>query len=306
MDQGYSLDDLRLFVLTARHSSLTQASKELDVPMATLSRRLKRLEAQLGCRLFERNAHLFGLTSAGQMYLEQCGPLVADLSQASERLDRHYHSLCGVLRIAAPTNSAQNWLGRCTGAFMQMYPKIRLDLHLSNHNADLAEDRFDLAFRAGEPMQADWVARPVWRSRLRLCAASRYLRQAGVPAHPAELVRHRLIVSNPIRRWSLTHRSSGEVAGVLPEPAITVDDNLVALEFARHGQGIALLPDYNFTGDVAIDGVESVLPDWEGPPRVINMLYRDRDLIPTRLRTFVDFVLQWSAREDSVGSQARA
>ncbi|GAA0371233.1 LysR family transcriptional regulator [Bowmanella denitrificans] len=293
MKTNYSLDDLHLFVMAAQYPSLTQAAQVMDIPIATLSRRLKRLEQQLGSRLLERNAHQFKLTAAGQSYIEQCGPLVADLTRAGDSLNVQHHGMCGRLCVTAPNTMVQNWLGQCLSDFLHQHPNLRLQLKLSNHNLDLVSDRVDLAFRAGIPADSDWVARQVWQTSLHLLATRDYLQQAGSLTHPRQLAQHRLIVSDPINLWHFRHIHNAEDFTFRPHPHISVDDNLVALKLTAANQGICLLPGYQYHQPEQ-EKLLNCLPDWQGQTRPIYLLYRDRDLISTRLRTLIDFVVHWT------------
>ena len=102
--ERHSLDDLLLFVSVARYQSLTQASERLNVPLATLSRKLKRLETNLNCRLFNRSAHHFALTTDGEKYYQLCEPLLLSLNNVTSRIATERQSLSGTIKISAPIN----------------------------------------------------------------------------------------------------------------------------------------------------------------------------------------------------------
>ncbi|MCP5162208.1 MAG: LysR family transcriptional regulator [Hahellaceae bacterium] len=332
METQYSLDDLALFVETARHGSLTQMSKTSGVPLSTLSRRLRQLERQLGCRLLDRNAHHFRLTPAGENFLTECGPLLADLHQIGAQLHNDNHQLRGHLSITAPVNLTQHWLGRCINAFMSRHPEIRIELKLSNHYENLVERQFDAAFRVGEPQLPDWIARPIWSSCMGLCASPDYLASMPAVDHLQALHQHRLIMATPLTQWHFRHRQHGTKETLTPRPHLRVDDIGIALNAARAGIGIAYVPAYYYQNDqyqndqyqndkcslpdqppssvttnafhlppeeaLAPDALKTpslipVLPDWRGDERPVYLLYRDREFMPARLRAFVDHVLAW-------------
>jgi len=290
-----SLDDLQLFHDVVQQGSLRAASNTLRIPIATLSRRLQKLERSLGARLLERSAHHFALTDIGRQYFAACGPLLADLQAVTDHLDEASHGLSGLLRVTAPVNLTQQWLGQCFFDFMQRYPGIRLQLQVSNVNENLIEQQLDAAIRVGEPQESgQWIARPVWQTFLALCASPMYLNNAAPIEHPRDLAQHSLVVATPMNPWELTHKLSGETLSVRPQPHFQTNDIQVALDAVHAGFGIVLVPDYYFVNPRhAVRQLVPVLPEWYGQPRPIYLMYRDREVMSARLRVFVDHVVEW-------------
>lgn len=295
-----SLDDLQLFHDVVQQGSLRAASATLRIPIATLSRRLQKLERSLGARLLERSAHHFALTDTGRQYFAACGPLLSDLQAVTGHLDETRHGLSGLLRVTAPVNLSQQWLGQCFFDFMRRYPGIRLQLQVSNHYENLIEQQLDAAIRVGEPQESgQWIARPVWQTFLALCASHTYLKTAPPIEHPRDLAQQALVVATPMSPWALTQKLSGETFVVQPQPHFQCNDIQVALDAVSAGYGIVLVPDYYFLSppegasrDRARQLV-SVLPEWYGQPRPIYLMYRDREVMSARLRVFVDHVVEW-------------
>lgn len=300
MKYQISLDNLQLFQQVVQHAGISAAAHATGVPAATLSRRLRQLEQEVGGRLLERNAHHFALTELGEGYYQRCTPLLAELQEIRQQLGDAHTRLCGRLRITAPVGITQNWLGQCFNAFMLRYPGIELELSLSNQVENLVEQHIDAAFRVGELRDSSWVARLVWESRTALCAAPAYLQQAGVPAHPQELHQHALIASYPLHEWWLEQVTSGKSYRLHPQARLRVNEVRVALEAARAGVGIALLPGY-FLSHPSASGadLQPVLPDWLGIRRPLYLCYRDRDVMPARLKALIDFVLEWVKQQDT-------
>lgn len=294
MQSKPSLDDLQLFHLTVQQGSLRAAAQSLKMPIATLSRRLQKLEHSLGCRLLERSAHHFALTEIGQHYFSACGPLLTDLHAVTEQLDAVQHELSGPLKITAPVNLTQQWLGRCFFDFMRRYPNIRLQLLVSNQNENLIEQQLDAAIRVGDPQQGNWIARPIWETHLGLCASNAYLQRMPALSHPRDLAHHSLVVAQPMSDWQLTHRNSGENFTVLPQPYLQCSDIGVALDAVAEDFGVVLVPNYYFTNPRdSRRKLVPVLPDWRGQPRPVYLMYRDRQVMSARLRVFIDHVMEW-------------
>lgn len=298
MKPKFSLDDLQLFHRVVQQGGLRLTSEATGIPTATISRRIKNLEGDLGCRLLERSAHHFSLTDMGRHYFNQCGPLLDDLHAIADELDSDQHSLAGSLKITAPVNLTQQWLGRCFFDFMQAYPKIRLQLVLSGRYENLVEQQFDAAFRVGKLRDNRWIARPLWHTRMALCAAPAYLATSAPVLHPRDLLQHHLVVADYIENWALTQVATGETFSFTPQAHLRSSDILVALEAAVAGIGITMVPHYYFQPPPRQllqpnPPLVWVLPDWRGPVRPVSLLYRDREVISPRLRAFIDFVLAW-------------
>lgn len=293
-----SLDDLQLFQQVVQLGSLRAAATAIGMPIATLSRRLRTLEHSLGGRLLERSAHRFALTDLGRRYFSACGPLLDELAAVTQNLDESRNGLCGPLRITAPVNLTQRWMGTCFFAFMRQFPGVRLQLQISNHYENLIEQQLDAAIRVGEPQDSSqWIARPIGQTHLALCASPGYLQRAGMPEHPRDLVNHDLVVANPMNRWELAHRDSAESCVIQPQPYFQCSDIQVALDAVNAGFGIVLVPDYYFLAPRdASRQLVPVLPEWRGQPRPIYLLFRDRNVMSARLRAFVDHVVDWMAR----------
>jgi LysR family transcriptional regulator AphB len=210
------------------------------------------------------------------------------------QLDELQHELSGPLKVTAPVNLTQQWLGRCFFDFMRRYPNIRLQLVVSNQNENLIEQQLDAAIRVGDPQQGNWIARPIWKTHLGLCAAKAYLDRMPPISHPRDLPQHTLVVAQPMGDWRLTHRDSGENYTVLPQPYFQCSDIGVALDAVAAEFGIVLVPNYYFNEpQYNRRQLIPVLPDWRGQPRPVYLMYRDRQAMSARLRAFIDHVVEW-------------
>ncbi|CAK2774465.1 LysR family transcriptional regulator [Vibrio splendidus] len=295
--EAHSLDDLLLFVSVARYQSLTQASENLNIPLSTISRRLKRLEASLNCRLFNRSAHRFVLTSDGKKYYQHCEPLLTSLNNVSSRVATERQSLSGMIRISAPINMAQMWLKKCVYEFAEKHPKICIDLDVQNEKIDLVSKRIDVSFRLGDLIEQDWVARKLWSIPFGLCASRNYIEQNGIVTHPKHLANHRLITVSNDRQWKLVNQTTDEVFSNDLQFQFSSNDVLLVRDAVVHGLGIAWIPTYYFH-ELNHDqqNLLPLLPDWRGFGKEVFIMYRDRDKRPSRVDAFIEHVFIWKSR----------
>ncbi|EIZ1170307.1 LysR family transcriptional regulator [Vibrio vulnificus] len=293
----HSLDDLQLFVFTSKYQNLTKASEHLNVPLATLSRKLKRLEEHLDCRLMNRNAHQFSLTPDGERYQKLCEPLIQGLSNVTNRIAQERQTLSGKIKVSAPINMTQFWLKNCIYDFAEKHPDICIDLDVQNEKIDLISRQVDITFRIGDLIETDWVARKLWSLPFSLCASTLYLEQNPPIIHPSELVKHRLITVNNDSHWKLTHHKTGELFSYKGEFNFTSNDVLLARDAAGRGLGITWIPPYYFDNQSQSSlNLEPVLPDWQGADREVYMMYRDRDKRPARVDAFINHVFDWKSK----------
>lgn len=165
------LDDLALFIAIVEAGSLNQAARRLDLPTSTLTRRLQRLEQDLGCRLLHRSARRMTPTAEGWQYDERSRPLVHSLQQAMEQLDDSLREVKGLLRVLAPVNLANGVFADAWSGFLSRYPQVRLELQLSNQTQDLHASHADLAIRTGEQPDSQLQQRKLGEVGVRLVAS---------------------------------------------------------------------------------------------------------------------------------------
>lgn len=288
----YSLDDLRLFRLVASLGSYSRAAEQSGIPLSTLSRRIAALESALAIRLLERNAHRLTLTRTGTEFLQRCAPLLDDLRQVTEQLYDSHHQASGEIRFAAPINLTQSWLGQLLNDFMQLHPQIRIDLTLSNNNSDLIGNQMDMAVRVGELQVHEWIARPLTEIRFHLCCASHRQEWQRI-AHPAELLNLPTVVAKPSTIWRLTEQGSNEHYELLaaPQARLLVDDLACASDAVASGLGIGLLPLSLLARHRQNGQIIPIESRWQGRPKPIHLLYRERDHLPHRIQLLRDYLL---------------
>jgi LysR family transcriptional regulator AphB len=290
MKFNYSLDDMRCFCTVAQYGSFKQASLVLDIPLSTLSRRVAKLEQDLGMRLLNRDAHRVQLTHLGQRYYERSAPLFEELQDLALCALQDKTQAKGVIRISAPVNYGAYVLAEHFNAFLKAYPDIQLDLRLSNQNIDIEEEAIDIAFRVGDHSADHWIGRTLSNIRFVICS------QADMDVSdiktPSELDHFPVITCAPMNIWKLQHIQTGEMQAYKPcsNVRLKVDDIIVLTRAIKDGIGIGLIPEYHAQPFIESGDIKQILPQWSNQPRGCQMLYRDRDNMPFRLRLLIDFM----------------
>lgn len=299
------LDDLALFIAIVESGSLSAAALKAGMPAATLTRRLQKLEQELGCRLLHRSARRLLPTSEGWQYYERCRPLLSSLKQATEALDVSLHRIAGSVRVLAPVTLANGVLLPAWAGFMQRYPDIQLELLLNNVRQDLLDHGGDLAIRVGPQPDSQFNQRLLGVVPTVLVAAPSYLARAGVPHTPQALAAHDLLLAEPLSGWALSHRDSGERCTVpLPgSPRLRVNEIQLAVEMAKAGLGILYAPLTQTHAELADGRLQQVLPQWRAESRHVYAVWSQQRHMPARVRALLDYLLDFAAGQPLFNDQ---
>lgn len=184
------LRDMALFVEVARARSFTKAAERLQMPTSSVSRRVGRLEQQLGIKLFGRTTREVRLTDAGAIYLQRCALLVDEARVAHEDIDAYVRSPRGRLRISVTADFATVFLAPLLVEFRVRHPDITFDIDVSPRRVDLHSEPFDLALRIGALEDSSLVARRLALLRVGLYASPSYIKARGQPKRPQDLTGH--------------------------------------------------------------------------------------------------------------------
>ena len=190
-----NLQDLRIFIETARLGSLSACARHLDLSPAVVSAAVKRLEAEIETVLFIRSTRRLRLTSKGEQYLKHCRDAVAILDNAYAGLHDNDAELTGTIRLSASSDLGRNLILPWLDDFIDIHPKVTVQLHMSDSYVDLYGQQIDLALRYGAPKDSSLVALPiVLNNRPILCASKEYLskidKSIGIPKMPEDLSQH--------------------------------------------------------------------------------------------------------------------
>ena len=289
------LDELAFFVCIVESGSLNAAAQKLEIPPATLTRRLQKLEKAIGCRLLHRSARRLLLTREGNEYYEQCRPLIHALQQTTDNLDRALNQVSGLIRVLAPVNLAASVLAPAWGAFIQRYPEIRLELELDNLTRNLIGNYADLAIRVGRQPDSSLNMRRLGGVRLCLVASPGYLQQRGYPEHPDRLDAYDLLVAEPLSVWFFQHTETGQQRRWRPQARFRVNDLELAVQTACAGAGLLLCPLSICFGALERGDLVEVFPSWQTEMRDIYAVWPQQRYVPARVRALIEFLADYVA-----------
>ena len=287
---GLDLNLLMLFRGIMSSGSIGQAALRLRVPKATLSRKLRVLERQVGAVLVKRSAQRLEPTEIGQALLQRCARIAAETHDASMIASEMQSRLRGVMRISMPIGLSGTWVSRALADFALLYPQMRLCVHVTNRWIDVSEESYDVAICVGRVRNEQLPARRLAQLPRGLYASLSYCERRGVPQTPAELADHDCIVLE-----SQLDDGLWPIAGAVARLRTT--DIMVAREMAIAGIGIGMLTHAVCEPDVRAGRLLRVLPQMRIDPVEIGAVFLERRHMPLRVRTFIDLLAQAVAEE---------
>lgn len=294
---------LRIFVQVVSEGSFAGASRILDLAPAVVTRAISDLEDHLGARLLNRTTRSIALTEVGEEYLERARRVLTDLDDADALANALNSEPSGTLRILCPPAFATHKLVPSLTAFRHRFPMIQLEM-LATGPVSVADENFDVSIVSvgQQPLQGNFVVRPLAVSTLVLCATPAYLTRYGSPQQPEDLLQHDGLLPDvaAVRRELTLYRTRapslvlpGHVRLILQRPPVITSPQLEVLYAAvLKGMGVAGLPTF-MVADLLQDGrLVRVLPEWHGGTLQMYAAMPTRKHVPIRSRVFVDFLIE--------------
>ncbi|MES2947921.1 MAG: LysR family transcriptional regulator [Pseudomonadota bacterium] len=293
------LGSIEMFCKAAELQGFTAAAQALGVTAAAVSRSVGRLEERLGAKLFTRTTRLMRLTEEGRAYFEQCRQALAQIENAERAINGSQAEPAGLLRISMPTTYGHYRVLPILPQFMQRYPKIQVEVDLSNRNIDFVEEGYDLAIRGGTPTDSRLVARTLEDASFGVFAAPQYLARRGTPEKPEQLQDHdcvAFVLPSTGRGLPWVFRQQGQDLDMAVQSRVSMQgDVLGCLTHAVGGGG--LLQAYHFVAQRYVESgsLVEVLQAFGGRSRPFSILYPQNRHLSAKVRAFVGFLLGKSA-----------
>jgi DNA-binding transcriptional LysR family regulator len=287
------LDDMSVFVAVAESGSLSGASRNLGIPLPTVSRKLAELETHLGTRLFIRSTRKLALTDAGAAYLPACKRILEQIKDAERTASGEYLSPRGDLVVTAPIVFGRLHVLPVINEFLASYPEIDVRLVLSDRNVHLIDDRVDLAVRIGALQDSSMIATHVSSVRRVVCASPPFLASVGAPKVPADLSKFVCITFDSFTSsatWSFVTPGSRTERAVPIHSRLSVNTAEAAIDAAVAGVGLTRVLSYQAAKAVAESKLKIVLAKYKRDPLPVNLVHLGPGLLPFKTRAFLDFV----------------
>lgn len=292
MKSDPELNDLRVFREVAETGSFSRAAQQLQVPVSTLSRRMRAFEDALGSTLLLRSTRRVSLTEAGQQLLERVAGPLSLVEEGLAEVRSGSGALRGRLRLSTSVTFALAFLPPILKRYAALCPEVTVDVLTGHDNVDLVGESVDVALRMGRPADSDFIYRRFGRVEQRLYAASA-LAEAFPLSHPKDLegapiITHRRHLHRGQVHWSLLGGSERHV--VICRPLIVLDDPVLVERVVAEGLGFGLLNDEVAKQAQAGGRLKQVLEDWKGPTTDLYYLHHPMPNIPGKILRFLEAV----------------
>jgi DNA-binding transcriptional LysR family regulator len=271
--------------------SLSAAGRRLNVPLATVSRKLADLEAHLKTRLITRSTRKLVLTDAGRDYLNACRQILEQVDEAERAASGAYANVKGQLVVAAPIVFGRLHVVPVAAAFLEAHPEVDIQLRLGDRNVNLIEEHVDVALRIGALPDSNLVATQVGAVRRVVCASPAYLKRFSAPQSLSDLAAHRCITFDGLEAASawVFAGGDGQKHHARVHSRLTVSTADAAIEAAVLGLGLTRVLSYQVAGALQDGRLVRVLVDQESPAVPASLIYPGQGRLPMKTRAFIDF-----------------
>ena len=271
----FDLDALLVFGKVVESHSLSKAAALLGMPKSTVSRKLTKLESDLGIKLLRKNTHQLTVTDLGKKVYDHAVNILAEANGVRALVEGSKQEPQGELRVAIPVFVGIDYASRVGATFLQRYPNARLDIHLVDDMVDPIKDGFDVVMGTGPLQDSALIARKVFSLELFLCATPDFVRQLAEPITvPTQLSTvpfidfgfggpRKLTVAKNKRRYELS-----------PLVRARANNFQVCKQYILQGLGIGAMPTQIIcTAELREGSIVPVLPEWTLEPLDVHMIY---------------------------------
>lgn len=284
------LPELIAFVESVECCSFSAAARSLDTTPSAISKRVAKLEDRLGVRLLQRTTRSLSLTAEGSVYYERVSRLLRELDDAND-LVMSRGVPRGQLTVSTSLDFGQSLLVQSIPNFLAQYPKIQLDLRLSDRLVDLVTEGIDVAIRLGDLEDSRLMVRSLGQTQFVLCAAPSYLQQHGAPASPQDLIQHnclQYVFEGRPEPWKFWIDQSWHTVPV--KGSFRADNGGALKNAAIAGLGIARLLSFQVKQEIEQGQLILILPNQSTPALSVHALFTHQRNLSPRVRVFLDFL----------------
>ncbi len=290
----FDLDALLVFGKVVESRSLSKAALLLGMPKSTVSRKLTKLEADLGIKLLRKNTHQLTVTDLGEKVYSHAVNILAQANDVRSLVEGSRAEPQGELRVAIPIFLGIDYASRVGAAFLQHYPQSRLDIRLVDNLVDPVKDGFDVVFGTGPLQDSTLIARQVFSLELFLCASSEFVGRLPEPiTDPAQLDTVPFVdfgFGGP-RKMSVTrHKRRYELS---PQVRVRANNFQVCKQYILQGLGVGVMPTQIIcTTELREGSIVPVLPEWKLDAMDVHMIYPFELSFSTLITAFYETACQ--------------
>jgi len=298
------LSDISCFVQVAQSGSISAAAKDANMPKATISHQIRRLEDTLGVDLFVRLPRRLELTDQGSRYLTHCHEILEAVENSTADIKTSEDQLVGRLSVAVASEFGTSTVGPVLKEFAMAHPSLKFDVEiLSDSQAYFENLDIDCLIYVGAPPDSALIGKRIWSFKFKLYAGGEYLDQHGAPATIDDIDDHQCIKylhnfqGRQTQNWELQN-GTREVS-ISPQGRLRSPNFWMVKYFVVANMGIGYLPDFFVETESEIDLVRNVLPDWQSADVPVYALYPRHRHGSRKVTVFIDL---WQQKVEDLKS----
>ncbi len=286
------ISDMTVFVEVVAAGGMTAAGRNLNLSAAVVSKRIANLEERLDVRLLNRTTRRLSLTDEGAGYYTSCKAILEDIADAEAALSGLAGHVKGTLKITAPSSFGRKHISRLLPEFLKQYPDVSIQVSLTDQSVDMVQSGFDLAIRTGELKDSSLIARKLSPARRVVCASREYLATEGIPEHPQDLIHHNcLVLGYPGGVHDHWHFKGPEgQIDVKVKGNLETNNGEILRDATKAGIGIAIKSTWDIADELKAGELIPILREFELPSAAVYALYPNREHLPAKTRSFIEFL----------------
>jgi DNA-binding transcriptional LysR family regulator len=284
------LNALAIYARVAEALSFSEASRRLDMPISTVSRKVADLEESLGVQLIERSTRKLRLTDIGVEVLYEAQRSVETAEAIDAMVSNRLAEVRGRISLSAPPSIADSLLAPLLSAFQSTYPDVTVQVIVTDRFVDHIAEGIDLALRVGKLKDSALVATPLLKYRRQLVTSPEYLARHDAIEHPQDLRGHRVLAFGPSvtgHRWSFYRGDETET--VEARPVLAMNDYAGLAQALADGTGIGDLPPIVRPDLMSSGKLVELMPDWKLNTETLSLVRLGNRHVPKAIRAFIDF-----------------
>ena len=289
------IETMKAFLAVSEEGGFTKAAEKLATSNQLVSKYVSDFEEHLGVRLFNRTTRSVSLTEAGEQCVLHVRQIIDRIQDMESGLGQLKSQAQGLLRINAPVSFSIKHLACLISDYKKQYPSVGINLQLNDRKVDVVEEGFDLALRIGHLRNSSLVAKRIAPIRLVLVASPEYLERNGIPKHPDQLIPQHFLHYSYMNYDQPQSPLFDALKTASKDQATSISSNNgdILIQAAIAGDGYALQPTF-LVGDAIRQGqLKVILNEFEPKGLGLYAVYPHRQLMATKLRTFIDFISEY-------------
>lgn len=291
------LNDMLYFAEVVDHGSFAAAARSIGVPKSTISRRVANLEASLSVRLLQRTTRKLSLTVAGEIYFRHCVALRNEAQAAEDAVAVVQSEPRGTIRMTCPITLAHITIAPILPEFMARYPKVRIEMRVTNRAIDLIEEGVDIALRVRPSLDASGslVIKHLGIVRRQLLVHSQlFNNHKSPPRNPEDLAQFPSVAMSAVDGHAsiLLMGPDNKTFELEHHPCLVADDLITLKHAITSGVGMGVMPEYICREELVSGQVIAALPGWGPPPDVLHAVFPTRRGMMPAVRSLLDFLAE--------------